>query len=92
MSINIFYPIPCDPFRPELSPEGVAGKTTVLLPSSNRAWGLCGRSGGWEAWLWGRTRDGRGVAAWGARADRLLSAGAGDTSRARSRRICTLMN
>ena len=56
---------------PEVSPEAVVGKMTVRLLISNRL-------------VWGLTGSARGVAAWGGKAERLLSTGAMDTSKARS--------
>lgn len=76
-------------FLPDVSPESVTGKTMVLLLISTRAWGACGVCWFLVASL---VTDSIGVATWGGRADRVVSAGAADTSRARSRRIWTLIN
>lgn len=80
------------PSWPDVSPEGVVGKMTVLLMISTRARGV---GGIWEcsSGLLGSLLTGTtGVAAWGGRAVRVASAGAADTSRARSWRIWTLIN
>lgn len=64
----------------------------VLLPISTRAWGASGVCGGSEVLAASRATGSTGVAAWGASADRVVSAGAADTSRARSLRIWTLIS
>lgn len=77
---------------PDISPGCVGGKTMVLLLISTRAGGDCGVCGGTGFVVASLLTGSTGVAACGSRADRLVFAGAAETSRARSGRIWTFMN
>lgn len=80
------------PILPDVWPETVGGKKTVLLATSTRAGGAAGVSGGKEELVDSLVADSSGLAACADSADNVASAGAADTSRAKSWRIWTLMN
>lgn len=77
---------------PDVWPETVGGKKTVLLATSTRAGGAGGVCGDMEDLVASLVADSSGLAAWAGSADRVASAGDADTSRAKSWRIWTLMN